>query len=277
MNTAVLIVNYNTKDDLRSCLQKLLATGAPASSIFVADNASTDGSWAMLEAEFPQIHNIGNARNRYYAEASNQLWDRSGSDWTLLLNPDVVCNFNDLVTLPEAWDRDSRCAAVAPQLRFFDGRVQPSCRRLPDALTVWREAWSTLAGKPSHWKMGDFDHRQARRVPQPMFSCLWIRRSAWLRVGELEPRFPLFFNDVDWCRRAHSSGYEIQFDPAVAVLHRHGGSTAGHPLRKLCHSNLSFARYILDAPDPLWMRLAGLFGLIMSFAVRLPRALIQSM
>jgi len=276
VKTAVLIVNYNTRDDLRACLQSLLSTGAPAQSIYVADNASTDGSWEMLQAEFPQIRSIRNSRNLYYAEANNQLWDISESDWTLLLNPDVVCNFTDLLTLPARWDADPKCAAVAPQLRYFDGRIQPSCRRLPDALTVWREAWSTLTGKPSLWKMGDFDHRSPRAVWQPMFSCIWIRRSAWQKVGDLDPGYPLFFNDVDWCRRAHGQGFEIQFDSSVAVLHRHGGSTARQPVRKLLSSNLAFARYLTHTPGTTMAKISGLLGMAMSFVLRVPHALIRS-
>jgi len=270
MKTAVLIVNYNTSDDLRACLQSLLATGAAAESIYVADNASTDGSWAMLQAEFPQVRSIRNSRNLYYAEANTQLWDLSDSEWTMLLNPDVVGNFTDLATLPAKWDSDPRCAAVAPQLRFFDGRIQPSCRRLPDALTVWREFFDVLLRRPSRWKMGDFDHRSSRAVPQPMFSCIWIRRSAWRAVGDLDPRYPLFFNDVDWCHRALAAGFDIQFDPSVAVLHRRGGSTGRQPLLQLWRSNFSFARYILNSPGRTAVRSLGLLGLSLSFAARLP-------
>jgi GT2 family glycosyltransferase len=276
MKTAVLIVNYNTRDDLRACLNSLLATGCPPESIWVADNASTDGSWEMVQAEFPRVRTVRNSRNLYYAAATNQLWNRSESDWTLLLNPDVVCHFKDLLTLAEKWDADSRCAAVAPQLRYFDGRVQRSCRRLPDALTVWREGWSTLTGQPSLWKMGDFDHRSPRSVPQPMFSCLWIRRSSWQRVGELDSRYPLFFNDVDWCRRALASSHEIQFDPSVSVLHRVGGSTSRNPVGSLLRSNLAFAQY-LGAESKSWTgKLVGLLGLALALACRLPRAVLQT-
>jgi len=276
MKTAVLIVNYNTQDDLRVCLRSLLSTGAPPESIYVADNASTDGSWEMLEAEFPQVRSIRNPRNLYYAEANNQLWALSDSDWTLLLNPDTVCNFTDLLTLPRKWDADPRCAAVAPQLRCFDGRIQFSCRRLPDALTVWREAWSALTGKPSLWKMGDFDHRSARAVEQPMFSCIWIRREAWQKVGGLDARYPLFFNDVDWCRRALAGDHDIQFDPSTAILHKQGGSTSRQPLRKLKQSNLAFARFILTSTGPPTGQLMGILGLALSYAVRLPVSLMPT-
>jgi GT2 family glycosyltransferase len=236
----------------------------------VADNGSTDGSWEMLRHEFPQVKSIRNSRNLYYAEANNQLSSLSDADWSLMLNPDVVGRFDDLLTLPTRWDADARCAAVAPQLRYLDGRIQPSCRRLPDTLTVWREAWSTLRRTPSHWKMGDFDHRLARAVPQPMFSCIWIRRSSWNVVGELDSRYPLFFNDVDWCRRAFARDLQIQFDPTVAVLHRHGGSTGRYPLLKLWQSTVSFARAIRGSDSPLPTQLVGLLGVALSFAVRLP-------
>lgn len=227
----------------------------------------------MLCAEFPRVQSIRNPRNLNYAEATNRLWSRSESDWTLLLNPDTVCHFTDLLTLPRKWDADIRCAAVAPQLRYFDGRIQPSCRRFPDSRTVWREGWSTLTGTPSIWKMGDFDHRTSRAVPQPMFSALWIRRSAWQKVGELDLRYPLFFNDVDWCRRALAAGHEIQFDSSVAVLHRHGGSTSRQPMRKLWLSTTAFGCYLLNSPMSIISRTIGMLGLLLSLLARFPGAM----
>jgi len=276
MNAATLIVSYNTREDLRACLRSLLASGAPPASIYVADNASTDGSFEMLLQEFPQVHSVRNRRNLLYAEAMNRLLAVSRSDWVLLLNPDVICHYDELVLLCESWQPDTKCAAVAPQFRYFDGRIQPSCRRLPDALEPWREAWGRLLRRSSVWKMGDFDHRSARTVEQPMFSCIWIRRSVLSVVGDLDPRYPLFFNDVDWCCRALAKGYEIQFDPSVAVLHKHGGTTNLYPIRKLYQSNRSFARHIWTSSETRPVQVCGLLGLGLSFVLRLPMALRRS-
>lgn len=275
MSAVTLIVVHNTPADLRACLRGLLESGAPEESVFVADNASTDGMRSPLEREFPRVVWQRHARNLLYARALNGLLAVSESDWVLLLNPDVRARYGELLSLCERWHGDPRCAAVAPQCRYFDGRVQPTCRRLPDALTVWRELSCYLLKRPSQWRMDDFDHRSPCAVAQPLFSCLWIRRSALAVVGDLDEHYPLFFNDVDWCRRALAKGYEIRFDPSVAVLHRLGGTTRAYPLRKLNHSHRSFARYVWNLDSFLGWRLLGLLGIALAYVCRAPAAMFR--
>jgi N-acetylglucosaminyl-diphospho-decaprenol L-rhamnosyltransferase len=277
MTTAILIVSHNTRADLLACLQALLESGAQAASVWVADNASTDGTREMLLHEFPTVRSVLHRRNLLYAEAVNGLLTATESEWVLLLNPDVVCRYDELLALLERWHGRPQVGAVAPQLRHFDGRIQASCRRLPDAWTPWREASSALSCRPSAWKMADFDHRSSRAVSQPMFSCIWIRRTTWNAAGPLAARYPLFFNDVDWCVRALARGYELRFDPTVAVLHKRGGTTRRFPLRKLNHSHHSFARYVWTTPASIAVRAMGVLGVLLAYACRLPVALWHSL
>jgi len=273
--TAVLIVAYNTKADVQACLRSLLASGAAAGDIYVADNASRDGTANAVAEEYSGVHLVRNDQNLYYARATNQLLDAVDADFYLLLNPDTRPDFKALTSLLGRFQAAEGIAAVAPQLRFPDGRVQPSCRRLPDAWTPWRELFAAVFGTDSHWKMSDFDHRSPRIVEQPMFSCIWISRAALADVGHLDSAYPLFMNDVDWCRRAHERGWKIWFEPSVAVEHARGGTTGRYRWRRLWHSHRSLARYIWRNQGNAASAVIGVGGAWLSLVPRAVAGLFQ--
>jgi hypothetical protein len=270
MRTAALIVSYNTVEDLRECLQALRKSGAEEDSVYVADNASTDGSGAMVAQEFPAVRLIRNADNLNYAQATNQLIEAARADYLLLLNPDTRADFRALLSLLAHFESDSHLAAVAPQLRNPDDSIQSSCRRFPDAWTPWRELVGAVVGGASRWKMSDFDHKSCQYVDQPMFSCIWLSRRALEDAGTLSVEYPLFFNDVDWCWRSRSRGWRILFDPSVGVVHTRGGTTGKYRWRKLWHSHFAFARFLWRNQSNI---LAALLGATVAWLLVLPRAL----
>ena len=127
----------------------------------------------------------------------------------LFLNPDTILPPNCLTALLPALYADPGTGVVAPQLRFppaSSGFIQPSCRRFP---TYW-DLFCAFTGLTmlfprsrffNGWKMGDFDHRSPREVDQPQGACLLARPEVATQLGAWDERFPLFFSDVDWCRR----------------------------------------------------------------------------
>lgn len=261
MRTAVLIVSYNTREDLHGCLESLLATGCTAAEIYVADNGSEDGSAAMVESDFPYVNLIRNETNENYARATNQLIETAAADFYLLLNPDTRPDYRALAGLVGQFRDHPAHAAVAPQLRYPDGRIQPSCRRLPNGWTPWREVLGKLVPARSSWKMRDFDHATTRTVLQPMFSAIWISRRAFKALGLLDEAYPLFMNDVDWCRRAYEAGWDIVFDPSVAVTHGLGGTTRRYRWRKLWYSHWGMARYLWRSRSSTVAAVIGVLGL----------------
>lgn len=275
MRTAVLIVAHNTRDDLVACLGALISSGAPEDSIYVVDNGSQDRTVDLLADRFKGVHVTTNSDNRYYAEATNQLLAAADADFYLLLNPDTRPDFGALVTLLDRFASDARLAAVAPQLRFPDGRIQPSCRRIPDWRTPWRELWRMGDRTTSSWKMAGFDHDTPRRIEQPMFSCIWISAAALAQIGGLDGAFPLFFNDVEWCYRAKEAGWNIEFDPRVAVWHALGGTTRRYPWRKLRFAHSGFARFLWRSRRGVLTGLLGVAGVWLAFPWRAVRALFQ--
>jgi GT2 family glycosyltransferase len=233
---SVCIVNWNTKDDLRACLRALRAhPHAGGQEIVVVDNASDDGSAAMVRDEFAGAANltlIANPFNANYARGTNQALAAARGELLLLLNPDALVTPGALDALAAFLRARPDAAAVAPRLVHEDGRTQHSMRGFP---TPGALLWDVLglarvfpgSRRFGAYRMPFFDYDRAGPAPQPMASCLLLTRKALEAVGPMDAaRFPLFFNDVDWCLRAHRAGLAVYYTPDARVVHRGGASTS---------------------------------------------------
>ena len=227
------IVNWNTLDDLRACLVSLekFPYTRGAMEIVVVDNGSTDGSAAMVRAEFPQTALVANGANESYAKGTNQSVAGAPGDLLLLLNPDTEVTNGALDVLADFLLAKPGAGACAAKLVFPNGQTQPSVRGFPDP---WAVLWDIVglarlfpkSQTFGAYRQAGFDYEGDGLAAQPMASCFLITRRAWETVGPMDERFPLFFNDVDWCLRAYNAGFEIWYTAQAVVTHKGGGTTS---------------------------------------------------
>jgi GT2 family glycosyltransferase len=245
----VLIVTYDSASDIAACLEGVASASSHPLRVVVVDNASTDDTTAILERTFPNVTLIRNSENRYYAAANNQGLQHALGRYVLLLNPDVVLPIGGIDAMVRLLDERPQHAAVAPMLIGTDGRRQRSLRELPGLDTLWFDLLGLSFLFPhscrfGRWRMGYFDGKAQRDVEQPMASCLLIRRDAIAVFGLFDERFPMFFNDVDWCRRAKEFGWKILYTPDVVARHKGGSSTRTHKIRMIWMSHFAYFRYL---------------------------------
>ncbi len=225
------IVNWNTRDELRACLRALAAHPfSGGQEVIVVDNASADGSAQMVRDEFPDIRLIANAVNENYARGTNLALAAATGDLLLLLNPDAAVTAGALDTLAAFLRSQPKAAAAAPKLVHADGRTQASVRGFPDPGALFWDICGLARVFPNSRVFGAyrqtfFDYDKAGPAPQPMASCFLMTRQAYMAVGPMDERFPLFFNDVDWCLRARDAGLNIYYTPNAVVIHGGGAST----------------------------------------------------
>ncbi len=194
------------------------------------DNASSDGAAGMVRELFPEALLIVNEANDLYARGVNQAAAAATGDLLLLLNPDARVGPGTLTMLVAFLHEHPDAAAVAPRLVHEDGTTQASVRGFPTPTALLGEflLLSRLlknSRKWAGWRMPWFDYDVSGEAPQPMASCFLIRRAAWDRVGAMDERFPLYFNDADWCLRAYNAGYRIYYTPDAVATHGYGGTT----------------------------------------------------
>lgn len=267
------IVNWNTRDDLRECLRSLRENPYTRGEqeVIVVDNASGDGSAQMVRDEFPEAVLVANAANESYARGTNQALARATGDLLLLLNPDVQVLAGALNALAAVLAEKSDAGAVAARLVHPDGRVQPSVRGFPEPLPVLFDLLRLPKLFPRSRTLGayrqtffDYDS-PAAPAPQPMASCFLLTRHAYENVGGMDERFPLYFNDVDWCLRARQAGLGIWYTARAVVIHGYGGTTRRtDAVRRaaLWESHRAMLRfyakhYIGIVPGPLYALMTG--------------------
>ncbi|MEW5873680.1 MAG: glycosyltransferase family 2 protein [Candidatus Zixiibacteriota bacterium] len=245
----VVIVTYNSADDIEPCLESVRSASARPLQVVVVDNASTDGTPNLVRDAFPEATLLTNSTNRFYAAANNQGLAVAGGEYVLLLNPDVLLPVGGIDALVRELNAHPDCVAIAPKLIDPRGRRQASLREFPGFDTLWFDllGLSLLFPKSprfGRWRMGWFDGATSRRVDQPMASCLLIRRGAIAEIGLFDERYPMFFNDVDWCRRVADRGWGIWYTADVAARHRGGASTRQAKIRMIWMAHTAYLRYL---------------------------------
>ncbi len=274
ISLSIVIVTFNSNRWIKACLAGLAASvSGLKSQLFIIDNASTDGTAVFLrennwsQSGFADVKVIFNTVNTGFTRAVNQGLRLSGGASVLLLNPDVVPVENTLPLLLQELYKN-KVGVVAPQLRYPDGRVQPSCRRFPKKRDIIFELFCSGPLKfPSidrlSWKMPDFDHSSSRDVDQPQGAFLLFPREVLQRVGYMDEIFPMFFSDVDWCKRVHGQGWRIRFCADAHAFHAKGDSITPKKLEMLVSSHRSFYRYFLKYDSGVQKVAAHFIGFIL--------------
>ena len=260
MFLSIIIVSWNTRDLLDACLVALQAelqhsygtNWAQTTEVFVVDNASADGSAAMVEQKHAWVRLTANADNRGFAAGNNQAFAESKGEYVLMLNPDTEVKPGSLKILTDFFADHDRAAVVAPQLLNSDGSIQRSCRQFPTFIGMLYEliglsrmfpANSARGIKFREYKMLDWNHDDERQVDQPEGACLMIKRYVLEAVGTLDEGFFMLFEEVDWCYRVKKAGYEIWFTPRAQVVHHYGQSIKQVKVRMILSSHRGLYRF----------------------------------
>jgi len=226
---AAAIVNFNTRDHLDRCLRSL--EREPLSQLIVVDNASTDGSQAVVEQRTPRAHLIANATNTGYGAAGNQALREARSEYLLLLNADTEVRPGAIAQLAAYLDAHPDVAIAAPRLEDGTGATQTSCFPFPGTrgwlfengpLTLWTRLVPWARERSVSFRTS----LDSRAVPWALGAALFVRREAALAVGAFDESYFMYFEEVDLCYRLALAGWETHFVPAAVVMHVGGASTS---------------------------------------------------
>ena len=226
MKTAIVILNWNTREYLGRWLPPLLDSirGLDA-FVAVADNASTDGSAAFVEAEFPEVKLIRLTENYGFTGGYDRALAQIEADLFLLLNSDVQVSRGWLEPLVEWMDNHPECGVCGPKILSLDepGRFEyagaagglldrfgyPFCRGRVMGRTEPDEGQYDASPAPVLWVSG---------------ACLLTRAAVWKELGGLDERFFAHMEEIDYCWRSQLAGYGVTVVPQSAVLHLGGGT-----------------------------------------------------
>jgi N-acetylglucosaminyl-diphospho-decaprenol L-rhamnosyltransferase len=224
--TGVVVVTYNSADVIGRCLDS-----CPGLPIVVVDNASNDATRALVQQR-PSVSQISNVSNRGFAAAVNQGVAALDTELVLLLNPDAELT-TPIDPMVEACLREG-IGAAGGRLVDETGQVQSGfmLRRFPTPAALTFEVLGINRMLPRNpvnrrYRCLDMDLDQPAEADQPAGALLMFRRDLWQRLGGFDTQFhPLWFEDVDFCRRTRDLGLKILYVPQVIARHRGGHSIA---------------------------------------------------
>lgn len=251
----IIIVSWNVRELLRACLRSLQAhaCGVAEQRVIVVDNASADGTIDMVRAEFPAVDVIANTTNRGFTGGNNDglrvALDRAGGDddFVLLLNPDTEAGPGALDVLVRQARSDAGIGVVGPQLRYPNGAVQSSRRRLPTLATAMFESTWLQSVAPRRlldaYYVRDRRDDEACDVDWVVGAALLARASAALAVGGFDEGFFMYSEELDWCKRFRDRGWRVVYQPAAVVVHHEGKSSEQVSAKRMLYFNASKVRY----------------------------------
>lgn len=228
VDLSVIIVNWNTRELLRACLDSVIRhTTGLSYEIIVVDNGSADGSPDMVRSGFPDATLIANPDNRGFAAANNQGIQVARGQAVLLLNSDTELIENSLLKLHRFLFSRGQIGAAGGKLIFPGGAPQWSYGFEP---SFGRMLWITLSGvlriprgrKPN--AVIPAEGEPARPVEYIVGADLTVKKSVLDKIGPLDESFFAYFEETDLCARIRQAGFEVWYTPETCIIHRVGSS-----------------------------------------------------
>jgi hypothetical protein len=223
---AVVIVNYNGGAMLETCARSALLEGVPAAQIILIDNGSSDSSVEAAQSSVVGLQLIRNKCNAGFARAVNQgialaLGAPSPPEFILLLNNDAQLEPGALTAFTDGFDSLPNLAIAGGQLRYPDGRLQSAFAPLPAPAEDLLPRFLLRLVNPAR-----FRRKSPSSTPMPvecvLGACLAVRVSVLGRLGLLDEDFFFYFEEIEWCQRAHRIGAEVYYLPAARAIHGQG-------------------------------------------------------
>lgn len=233
---SIVIVSFNVRELLNQSLRSVqIAARELDAEIIVVDNASWDGSAAMIKTNFPEVMLITNQANIGFARANNLALKKCTGEYVVLLNPDTIVQEDTFRILMEFFQSTHGVGMAGCKILNPDGSLQLACRRsIP---TPWI-AFTKLVGLgkllPKSRLFGRYnltylDPDEINEVEAISGSIMMTRREVIDQVGLLDEKFFMYGEDLDWCLRIRNAGFKIYYVPRTKIIHYKGSSSQRAP------------------------------------------------
>ncbi len=231
MRLSVITVTWNSKDFILKQIQSVKdAVKNNSIEQIVVDNGSADGMAEVITEKFPDVRVIVNKENKGFGAANNQGVLISKGEYVLFLNPDMVLHPGSLDMFVEWMDKNTGVGIASPRLLDKQGNFNRDTapRRFP---RVWEQLAIVL--KLPHvfprlldaYRMKGFDSSREQEVDSVQGSCMLVRRELIEKLGyAFDPRYFIWFEDVDLCREANRLGFMVMYTPVISAIDYSGQS-----------------------------------------------------
>jgi len=240
MKLAVIIVNYNVKDKLLSCLRSVAASRVNfETEVFIVDNASADGSVEAIE-HFVTEHEAHHISWRFlpldknvgFAAGNNHAIKKTHAEFVLLLNPDTEVAPESFQVMVDYMSQNTQVGIAGCRIVKSDGKLDLACRRsFPNPVNSFFRLTRLSFLFPKSKLMANYNlthlpEMETVQVDAVVGAFMMISRKALDKVGLLDERFFMYGEDLDWCWRVKEAGYKVMYYPKTTIIHHKGSASA---------------------------------------------------
>jgi N-acetylglucosaminyl-diphospho-decaprenol L-rhamnosyltransferase len=251
MDLSIVINSYKNPELLKLCVDSVRKNvNIRDCEIIVADSATNEDTEITMREDYPEIKFFPFKKNVGFQTLVKKGIQESVGKYVLLLNGDILVTKESVEKLLNYMKENAQVGIAGPQLLNFNGTLQYSCFRYYKPVTIlYRRTFLKKLGfsqKHLDWfLMRDYNHKGPKEVDWLMGSALMVSRDAVNKVGLMDPRFFMYMEDVDWCRRFWENGYKVIYFPDSRMHHYHGkGSAKGGLLRSLFFNKLTWIHIV---------------------------------
>jgi GT2 family glycosyltransferase len=224
----IVLVNFNGYADTKRCLESLETMTYPNAEIIVVDNGSADGSGERIRAEFPSVTHIRSEENTGFTGGNNIGIEHAmanSCDHALLLNNDTIITPNFLEPLIERLESNPKIAAVSGKIYYTPEK------RNGQSDIIWYagcyQKWHTGYAHTGVEEKDTGKYDTPRKVPYACGCLMLMRGSLIKQIGMLSKDYFIYWEEADWCMRAHNVRYFCMYEPRSVIYHNLAGAPIG--------------------------------------------------
>jgi N-acetylglucosaminyl-diphospho-decaprenol L-rhamnosyltransferase len=225
----ILIVSYNSAATIADLLSDLRMV-CSNKQVIVIDNASMDQTIDIVRGNFPEVQLVRNRQNLGYARAINLGVELSSTPYVFILNPDMRIQSHSVISVMEKFLDDFPTTGATGPIQYMSenegNRLNFICSYL---------GWKAFRGYLYFQRYHTWPSQEPIRVPLLNAGCIMIRRSAFVQIGGINPKYFLYGEDPDLSLKLRHHGYECWLLPSVAVIHYRESSMRTLNTKQLWH------------------------------------------
>lgn len=249
IDLSIIIVTWNVADYIVACLASIYRNinSRYEYEIIIVDSASQDNSVELIQSQYPDVKLMEKSENIGYTQGNNIGLEQAKGKYLILLNPDTEILDNALNKMIDYLETHPDVGMIGPHTYNTDGTTQSTRRKFPTkALAFFESTWlQQFAPKTmlDNFYLNDQPNDGIFPVDWVQGSALMLRREVFEQIGGLDTGYVMYFEELDWCKRASAENWKCIYLGSAEIIHHGGKSSEQVNIQKHIYFQESKLRY----------------------------------
>ena len=233
-HVSIIIVTYNSAKVIVQCIDSIIKnSGDIKYEILVIDNGSTDDTSQLIDKTYgSKVSLFSGHGNIGFAGGNNLGMSKAKGKHFFLINPDTIMHIHCLQSLVKYANKNPLTGIIAPKLLNTDGSTQHSTFKFPNIAQAFYGFFEKLThiNSTQNGRYSLLDYDKERDVEHILGAAMFVQKSFWEDVGGMDVNYKLYFEETDWCYKAHKNNWTLRYIPSAILTHIGAHSTKASPI-----------------------------------------------